>query len=140
MGEVSAARGLIENAARVQQEQAQRQVAHYEASMSAFRTAEDAAFEAEFAKVPQERQTQIKAEALAMLRESGLSDEAINWNWHNNALLRSRQGQKVLADAAAWRLHQKMAQSMRPVHQVPKVQRPGSPLKGRQRATLISEI
>lgn len=122
---INAIQGMVEQSNYVQRQQQQRAAQQFQT----WAKANDEAWEAEFAKEAPHRQAAIRQEALQMLRDRGLTDEQISWNWNNNHLLRSAAGQQVLADAAAWRLQQKAAQTMRPTHRVPKVQRPGSPVE-----------
>lgn len=85
---------------------------------------QDAEFEKAFRGNP-EQKSRLQKEAVAMLREQGLSDEDLSYHWNNNALLRSVAGQRILADAAAYRLAQRSAARPAP-KPVPRVQRPGT--------------
>jgi hypothetical protein len=55
-----------------------------------------------------------------------MSQDQINWQWNNNAMFRSFPAQKMMADAARYRIAQRGIQS-KAHHPVPTVQRPGSP-------------
>jgi hypothetical protein len=74
-----------------------------------------------------EQSSEIRKEALAMLKEYGLSDRDIQFHYHNSELFRSFPAQRLMADAARWRLATRGAKE-KAVKPVPVVQRPGSPL------------
>src|SRR5262249_26036644 len=67
---------------------------------------------------------EIEQETFAMLREYGMSDADIRHSWNSNPAFRSFPAQRVMADAARYRISQRSMQSKvsRPV---PVVQRPG---------------
>jgi hypothetical protein len=87
---------------------------------------QDDAFEAATKSDPPARQTAIRNEAHRMLREYGMSDQEITYNWQTNPMLRSHAGQMILRDAAQFRLNQRAAQSIKPAPApAPKVVTPG---------------
>jgi hypothetical protein len=73
-----------------------------------------------------ERRQAITAYARQMLRDEGLDDRTIAYHWDSNPLLRSAAGQRLVADAARYRMAQAAARQ-KAVKPVPTVQRPGSP-------------
>lgn len=123
--EVEAAQTLLQVAAQQQAQQQRVQQQQQLAHAQAWATREDNAFEAEFAKEPPHRQEAIRAEARTMLRDYGLNDQEIAWAWSNDPVMRSRAGQLILRDAAAYRLQQKTAQTIRPTYTPVRVQKPG---------------
>src|SRR5262249_59507722 len=72
------------------------------------------------------QKAEIQNEAVSMLRELGLSDDQLRAEWNTNPLLRSAASQRVLDDAARYRISQRSMQS-KVAKRVPAVQRPGSP-------------
>jgi hypothetical protein len=133
--ELQATRQIFEQALQVEQnrqQQYQAQAQQYaSAAAQRFNSAAKAA-DADFQEyanaqnVSGEQLKAIRAEAMSMLRES-MTDEQIAAEYNSNWLFRSAQSQRILMDAARWRLSQKtLAQKIsRPV---PPVQRPGSTL------------
>jgi hypothetical protein len=122
-----AAQGLLQTAAQAQAQRQQVDAQHAAAQFQAWSKAQDDAFDAELGKQPPERQAAIRQEARAMLKDYGLSDQDVAFLWQNDIAFRSHAGQRILADAAAFRLQQKTAQSIKPVPPtLPRVQRPGS--------------
>jgi hypothetical protein len=74
-----------------------------------------------------DQSSEIREEALAMLKDYGLSEKDVAWHWQNNSLFRSFPAQRLMADAARWRLSQKALKSKAVPPPVPQVVRPGSP-------------
>jgi hypothetical protein len=94
---------------------------------AAWTKAQDDAFDAATANDTPETRSKIAAEAVAMLKEYGASDDDIRQAWHSPGPFRSAVGQRVLRDAAAYRLAQKeVGQKLDRSAPAP-VQRPGSP-------------
>jgi hypothetical protein len=77
-------------------------------------------------QVSAEQMREIKQEASNMLRDYGASEQEIVWNWQNNAAFRSVAAQKMMFDAARWRLSQRSIKS-KVFAPVPTVQAPSSP-------------
>jgi hypothetical protein len=77
-------------------------------------------------QLPDGQTDELKKEAQAMLRDYGLTDQEITWQWNNNPSFRSFPAQKMMMDAARWRMSQKSIESKK-FRPVPTVQRPGSP-------------
>ena len=72
-----------------------------------------------------ERQREITNTARQILKESGLSDEQIQYEYNSNSLLRSFAGQRLLAEAAIARMN-RAGIKQKIANPVPLVQRPGS--------------
>jgi predicted transposase YbfD/YdcC len=118
-------RALSEQVARDEQAVQQYAQAQHAKQWQQFAKAHDDYFDHANRDVPQEQMKEIRAEAVNMLRESGMSDEAIKREYNSNALLRSYQGQQILADAARYRLA-KRGVSANLKNPVPTLQRPGT--------------
>lgn len=73
-----------------------------------------------------EQRNEVSRHATQMLRDSGMSDQEILWNWNNNPLLRSVAGQQVLADAARYRMLKAGIPNKVAPKPIPQVARPGS--------------
>jgi hypothetical protein len=71
-----------------------------------------------------EVKTKLGKEAMAMLREYGATDDEIAAAWHSQGPFRSAVGQRVLRDAAAYRIAQREISS-KADRSAPLVQRPG---------------
>ena len=74
-----------------------------------------------------QRGPELQRAAVEVLRDAGLSDEEVNALWHGkqSVNLRDVRSQKILADAAKWRLAQAKAHAARP-EPLPQVHRPGT--------------
>jgi hypothetical protein len=117
---------LTAKAQQAQQQQHQMQQEQASAQFQAWSRMQDDAFEAATKSDPPQRQAAIRQEAHRMLREYGLSEQEIAHNWNTNPLLRSRAGQMVLRDAAAYRLQQRTAATVKPAPTpAPRMQVPG---------------
>jgi hypothetical protein len=66
----------------------------------------------------------LKKEALVMLRETGMTDEQISAEYNSNWMLRNAGAQRILADAARYRLSLRNL-SRKVSHPVPPSQHPG---------------
>jgi hypothetical protein len=77
-------------------------------------------------QVSSEQLTDIQREANLMMREYGLSEQEVAWHWQNNPAFRSLPAQKMMFDAARWRLAQRGI-SEKISRPVPTVQPPTSP-------------
>jgi hypothetical protein len=73
---------------------------------------------------PPELKTKLGKEAVSMLKEYGATDDEIAAAWHSAGPFRSAIGQRVLRDAAAYRLAQREA-THKIDRSVPPVQKPG---------------
>jgi hypothetical protein len=71
-----------------------------------------------------EVKTKLGKEAMAMLREYGATDDEIAAAWHSQGPFRSAVGQRVLRDAAAYRIAQREI-SNKADRSAPPVQKPG---------------
>ena len=124
---------LVAESQRVQAAQAQ---AYQEAARQQFeRAAADAdANYNDYAKehLSAEQSSEIREEALAMLKDYGLREKEIAWHWQNNNLFRSFPAQRLMADAARWRISQRALASKAVRPPAPQVMHPGT---GGQRAT-----
>jgi hypothetical protein len=66
----------------------------------------------------------IRQTAMTMMREAGLTDQQLAYEWSTNSLFRSAQAQSLLADAARFRM---LKAGIKPAPKpVPQVNRPGS--------------
>ena len=90
-----------------------------------FGKASDDAFERSMAGESPETVRAIRETAMQMMRETGLSDADLAYQWNSNGLLRSVHGQTLLADAARWRM-MKADMANKVARPTPNVQRPGS--------------
>jgi hypothetical protein len=126
---------LVNQAVRVQEQQQQRTYAAYhqwqanqQAQWQQTTHAADQAFDkwAEQQGATRADREAMVPEVMSMLRESGMSDQDIAYQYQNGPM-RSLQGQQILWMAAKYRASQRGARSKlsRPV---PAVQRPGSPV------------
>jgi hypothetical protein len=98
------------------QERFNRAAADADASFDAFRKEQG---------ISDARAREIRSEALAMLRDYGLSDEQIAREYNSNWAWRSPIGQRVLMEAALYRMS-KRALTKAAAKPIPPVQRPGS--------------
>jgi hypothetical protein len=106
----------------LQTEQAQKQ--RYAAAFQAWGNANDDAFDKSMASESPESFRALKDYTMQMMRGTGLSDADLLHQWNSNVLLRSAQGQGILADAARWRM---MKAGIKPAPKpIPQVSRPGS--------------
>jgi hypothetical protein len=124
----------VETVTRLTQEAQRAQAAQYAARQQEYQRqwdvaakSHDAEYEA-FAKAnfSDEQNSEIRNEASAMLREF-MTDEQIAGEWNSNSLFRSYAAQRLMADAARWRISQRALSGKTVRPEVPKVQRPGSP-------------
>src|SRR5262249_9692084 len=115
-----------------QQYQARAQQAQRE--FQTFANSSDAEFD-NYARsqVGDQHYSEIQQEVRAMLRDYGLTDEQISREYNSNASFRSFAGQRLMFDAARWRLANKGVAS-KVARSVPQVRKPGSPLdRGNER-------
>jgi hypothetical protein len=105
-----------------QAENAQRQIQAQR--IQEWAKAQDHAYDAMVNDSP-ETKSKLGAEAIAMLKEYGATDDEIAAAWHSPSAFRSAVGQRVLRDAAAYRLAQREAAN-KVARPVPPVQRPGT--------------
>lgn len=117
--------GLVEQARQVAAQQQQRHAELSAAQFKQFAVVSDHRFDAMNTHVPAETMKAIKTEAVAMLKEYGLSDADIAREYNSNPLFRSAAGQQIISDAARFRLSQKGLSQHR-ANPVPHVVRPGS--------------
>jgi hypothetical protein len=101
--------------------QQQRDSAH---QFKLFATAADNTFDEMNKSVPAETMKAIRAEAIALFKEHGVSETELAEHYNSNPLLRSAAGQQIVSEAARWRLAQKAISQHRSAP-VPQVQRPG---------------
>jgi hypothetical protein len=113
---------LTQQAAEARTVQQQRAAIQFQA----YGAAQDDAFEKSLAAEPPETVRAIKETAMQMMREAGLTDQQLAHEWNNNALLRSAQGQSLLADAARWRMMKSGIANKAAPKQIPAVVRPGT--------------
>lgn len=129
------AQAFVELAQRAQQIQAVHQQ-HLQAAKQAeqlrtavqfdqYAKAQDDAFEALHKDIPKTQMTALQEEATNMLMEYGMSKADIWHSWNNDPLFRSTAAQRVLADAARYRLAQKSI-TKAATRPVPQIQRPGA--------------
>jgi hypothetical protein len=71
---------------------------------------------------------QIQNEARSMMHDYGINEQELTWHWQNNPGFRSLPVQKMMMDAARWRLSQRGLKE-KVVKTAPPVVRPGSPLE-----------
>jgi hypothetical protein len=86
---------------------------------------QDADYEAFAQQVPAAERRAIEAEAQRMVLE-GSDPQSVAMSWQTSPELRSAKAQRLLFDAARWRLAQRGAKEKQ-YKPVPNVQRPGSP-------------
>jgi hypothetical protein len=60
-----------------------------------------------------------------MLHDYGLSEQEVAWQYYNNWAMRSLPAQKLMFDAARWRLSQRANKEKVARPPVPQVQKPG---------------
>jgi hypothetical protein len=125
-GHIQQVAGMVQQAQAAQSQYQQQQQVVQQQQFEQFAKGHDAAFEAYFSKVasPAE-QTAIKDEALAMLREDGLSDADIKALW-NTPAYRSVASQKAIMNAARYRLAQRSAKLKTVPRPTPTTLHPGS--------------
>jgi hypothetical protein len=120
--QINQAQILTQQAAEARTVQQQRAAIQFQA----YGAAQDDAFEKSLAAEPPETIRAIKETAMQMMREAGLTDQQLAHEWNNNALLRSAQGQSLLADAARWRMMKSGIANKVAPKQIPAVVRPGT--------------
>jgi hypothetical protein len=115
-------------AAQTQQKQIQQYTAEYARQFQAGARDADANFDdwRRSENISDSQLESIRKESLAMLEDYGLTKEQIAREWSTSSLFRSFPSQRLMADAARYRLSVKGLRKAvaRPV---PPVQRPGSP-------------
>lgn len=104
-----------------QQHEQQRQAETSRRQFADYAKAEDARFDAMVPNVKPE----VMAEVMAPFKEAGIDHAAFLRLANSNELMRSALGQKILYEAAQYRLAQKIARAV-PTRPVPPVQRPGT--------------
>lgn len=110
----------------------QRQKQEADAKMNDWRASQDQEFEQSISSVPEPERAKLAKEARNALIEYGLNEDQIGDLW-NNSILRSAPIQRMMADAARYRLAKSNA--ARPaVKSVPPVQRPGNAVRTPNRA------
>lgn len=87
--------------------------------------AQDQAFDATLAGESPESVRALKEYTMNMMRGMGLGDQRLLQEWNSNLLLRSAEGQAIVADAARWRIA-KAGLAQKSAKPIPNVQRPGS--------------
>jgi len=121
--QINNVRTLAQSAAAMKQAQIQQEAAKFQE----FAAASDNAFSKSVADESPATVRQVSEFALKMLRDSGLSDQMISHYWNTDPVLRSQFGQRVLYDAAKFRMM--VANPPKPAPTPPpRVQRPGSSL------------
>jgi len=125
-GHIQQVAGMVQQAQAAQGQYQAQQYAAQQQQFAAWSKAHDDSFERHFDTVVPDRaeQAAIQKEALAMLREDGLSDETIAAMWQTPAL-RSVASQKAILNAVLYRRAQAAAKQ-KAVRPIPVVQRPGS--------------
>lgn len=112
---------LLNMAGKAQEAQAQLQAQQ----TAAWTKAQDDAYDAMTKDDTPEMRNKIGTEAIAMLREYGASDADIKAAWESPGAFRSAIGQRILRDAAAYRIAQREVVN-KVDRSVPPVQRPGT--------------
>jgi hypothetical protein len=110
----------------------QRQKQEAESTLQKWRESQDQEFEQHISAVPESERKSLAAEAKNALIEYGLTDEQVSDLW-NNSILRTAAMQRVLADAARFRLAKRTA-TKPAAKPVPPVQRPGNAVRAPNRA------
>ena len=117
-----------QEAAQTQQKQIRQYTAEYQRQFQAGAKDADANFDdwRRSENISDSQLESIRKESLAMLEDYGLTKEQIAREWSTSSLFRSFPSQRLMADAARYRLSVKGLRKAvaRPV---PPVQRPGSP-------------
>jgi hypothetical protein len=120
-----------ERAQAVAQQQAQQVQAAHQAARQQFEMAAkdaDAAYSEFSSQFSEEYNNETTKEALSMLKDYGMTAEQISWQWRNNSLFRSFPAQRLMHDAARYRMLGRGLEAKR-VKAAPQVQRPGSPME-----------
>lgn len=115
----------------------QRQTQEAGAKLESWRASEDAEFEKSMASVPETERKAIATEAKNALLDYGLTEAQISELW-NSSILRSAAAQRMLADAARYRIAKRNA-AKPAAKPIPPVQKPGNAMKAPNRA-LESQI
>jgi hypothetical protein len=76
-------------------------------------------------QVSDEQFREIQKEAVAMLHDYGLTEQEVAWQYNNNWAMRSLPAQKLMFDAARWRMSQRAIKEKAARPSVPQVQKPG---------------
>jgi hypothetical protein len=105
-------------------QQAQAQRAQHE-NFNRWAAQEDQTWEEQNAHIPAAEMAQLKAEAKAMLNETGLDDDQIRMLYNSAPWFRSVTTQNVMRDAAAYRIAQRATREARVTPPAPRVMRPG---------------
>jgi hypothetical protein len=116
------------------QQTAQRQAAQF----STYAQQQDAEIEREFKDVPEAERTKLANEVRNALKDYGVKDEDIHSLWNSNPLFRSAAAQRLMADAARYRLAKRTAMKLAS-KPIPPVQKPGNAIPAPNRA-LNSQI
>jgi hypothetical protein len=78
-------------------------------------------------QVGDQQYREIQEEARSMFHDYGIPEQQLAWLWQNDSAFRSLPAQKLIMDAARWRLSQRGIKQKAARPQVPQVMRPGSP-------------
>jgi hypothetical protein len=116
-------KGLWQASQQAEQQRAATQQQVQAQQTKAWIAQQDKAYDAAVNDTP-EQKSKLGAEAVAMLREYGASDDEIAAAWNSPGPFRSAVGQRILRDAAAHRLAQRSVAD-KISKPVPLVQRPG---------------
>jgi hypothetical protein len=112
------------NLYQASQEAAKQQQAVQQQRDAAWQKSQDDAYDAATKDSPEIR-SKLGKEAIAMLKEYGASDDEIKAAWNSAGPFRSAVGQRILRDAAAYRISQREIANKLD-RSVPPVQRPGT--------------
>ena len=126
MRQLDGLRVANEQAERAIQGQRQWEGIKFQEKFQEFSKAQDRAFEDYVANESPENVRAAKQEVYAMLREAGASDADIQQTWNSNEIMRSAWGQRIMYDAARYRLAKATAANKIAPKPVPYVNRPGS--------------
>jgi hypothetical protein len=110
----------------------QRQKQDADAKLNEWRSSQDQEFEQSISSIPEAERAKLAKEAKSALMEYGLSEDQIGDLW-NNSILRSAPIQRMMADAARYRLA-KSNVAKPAAKPVPPVQKPGNAVRSPNRA------
>lgn len=110
----------------------QRQKQEADAKLNDWRASQDQEFEQSISSIPEPERAKLAKEAKNALIEYGLSEDQIGDLW-NNSILRSAPIQRMMADAARYRLAKSNA-AKPAAKPVPPVQKPGNAVRAPNRA------
>src|SRR5262249_24046145 len=122
-----AIRGHIERTSQLyqaHQQAAAQEQANLQQQQALWVKAQDSAYEAAVKGDTPEMKTKLAKEAIDMLKEYGASADEIRPAWNSPGLLRSAVGQRVLRDAAAYRMAKREG-AKKVDRSAPPVMRPG---------------